>query len=84
MPSETAPKRLFMATPMRITVPREAPHFFAPKLTAITAAKAPRKAKTDIRQPPASPRAAHRVTASPAPALTPMMLGDASRLARTP
>ena len=82
--SEIAPSRLFIATPISMTVPREAPHFLALRLTSITAANAPMKAKTDNLQPPYIPRAVQSVTASPAPEFTPIMLGDASRFASTP
>ena len=84
MASEKAPKRLFMATPMSITVPREAPKRRAPRLTAITAAKAPAKAARESLHPPMTPAAAQAVTARPAPAFTPMTLGEARPFESTP
>lgn len=47
-----------MATPIRITVPLDVPHFFVPRLTAMTAANAPKKADSANRQPPTIPIAA--------------------------
>ena len=84
MESVIAPNRLFMATPIKITVPLEAFHFRAQILTNITAKKAPRKAERDTTHPPYIPNAAQMVTASPAPELTPMMFGEANLFARTP
>ena len=81
--SETAPRVAFTATPAKITVVRDAPASFAAKDTASTAANAPRKAAPAIAQPDRKPSAPQTVTARPAPALTPMMLGEARGLHNT-
>ncbi len=69
-----------MATPAKITVPREAPVLRANNTTVSTATIAPPKAAREIAHPESAPAAQHAVTASPAPALTPMVLGEASLL----
>ena len=80
--SETALKKVFIATPIRMTVPLDAPSFFETRLTIITAAKAPTNENRESRHPPKMPKAVHSVTASPAPELTPIILGEARRFAR--
>lgn len=82
--SETAPSKALTATPIKITVPRDAPHRLAPTLMSMAARKAPTKENSESLQPPIIPHAEQRVTASPAPAFTPISPGDASRLASTP
>ena len=69
---------LLIATPDKITVVRDAPVRRASITTISTAAMAPPNAATDVAQPERTPNAQQTVTASPAPALMPMMPGDAS------
>ena len=59
------------------------PRKIAIKTPVPAAAKAPPKAARDTVQPDSAPKAQHTVTARPAPALTPMMPGEASLLPRT-
>jgi hypothetical protein len=81
--SDTALKQLLTATPPKITVVLDAPIFWAVSATSNTAATAPPKAAPAIIQPENTPKAQHSVTASPAPALTPMIPGDANLFVNT-
>ena len=84
IPSDTAFRKLLTATPPSITVVLDAFIFCAVKDTRNTAKSAPRKEAPAIIQPLIAPHAQQIVTASPAPAFTPMIPGEASLLASTP
>src|SRR5699024_3243027 len=74
--------RLEIATPARTSVMREAPVASAKTSTSPTPAIAPAKAASGCSAA-AGASAQHSVTASPAPALTPMICGAASGFAST-
>ena len=81
--SVPALNRLEMATPARTRVIFDAPVFLAMKYTSITAASAPMKADSDLTPKVVGNIARLRTTAKPAPALTPIMFGEARGLPRT-
>ena len=84
MASVPALRKVLTATPPRTTVMREAPVRRATSTTIITAAIPPQNDIPATAHPAAAPPAAQQMeTARPAPALTPMMLGEASGFAST-
>ena len=84
MASDAALKKLFTATPPKITVVLDAPIFCAVTATSNTEHNAPQNAAPAMTQPEILPIAQQMVTVSPAPELTPIILGDASLFPNTP
>ena len=75
---------LDMATPASTRVILDAPARSEINSTNITPARAPKKAATGVSPTAPGAAAQHRAVASPAPELTPMMLGAARGLFSTP
>ena len=83
MASMHALSRPDTATPASTMVVLDAPVIPASRYTANTAAHAPAKAEADAHSDAPLTKAVQISAASPAPAFTPMMLGEARRLAST-
>ena len=83
MDSENAFSTLLSATPPSMTVVLETLLCCEKSVISRTTIRLPANAAADIAQPERIPKAQQMVTPRPAPALTPMILGDASLLART-
>src|SRR5699024_5136870 len=81
--STAAEKMLDSATPVKIRVIREAPARWETASTSMALPKAPPKAAMGVSPTAMGARAQHRATAAPAPALTPITLGEARGLAST-
>ena len=81
--SVTALRHAVTATPPSTTVVLEALLFLATMTTRKVAAIAPKKADPATAHAAYDPNAQQAATASPAPALTPMIPGDARLLAST-
>ena len=81
--SQTAFNMLFSATPPRMTVVLDALVRRENRKMNRTVIRLPPKAAQETARPDNAPAAQQRVTPRPAPALTPMMPGEASLLAST-